>query len=188
MKNFLILIVVLLLGKWYFSDASITAPSSDVSLSYIVKYSGEVNKNDYLPMLVALHGNGDTASEVVELLSQEYLTSGKPILLGFSGGGMMAYYQAVKYGHIYSHIFPISGQMSQKILGDESSSIEAEVHAYHGRNDGVVSFGGGQNGVKILQEKGAKATMTPFKGNHHGIFTNMKTTITRAVEEKLQSL
>ncbi len=213
MKNFLILIVVLALGKWYFSDASITAPSNDVSLNYIVKYSGEVNKNDYLPMLVALHGNGDTASnfykttlsnlhvpariillqapfpydtgtswpwrpeefkkygkavsEVVELLSQEYLTSGKPVLLGFSGGGMMAYYQAIKYGHVYSHIFPISGRMSQELLGDESSSIGAEVHAYHGKNDSVVSFGGGQNGVKILKQKGAKATMTPFEGNHH---------------------
>ena len=234
MKNFLIIILLLALIKWYFTDLSISVPTNDVSFSYIVKYSGDVNKNDYLPMLVALHGNGDTAqnfyntalnefhvpariillqgplpydtgnawpryaeefkeygkalSEAVELLSQKYLTSGKPILLGFSGGGMMAYYQAVKHGNSYSYIFPVSGQMTKKMLGSELSEIGANIHAFHGRNDSVISIGGSKNALKILHEKGAEANLTAFDGNHHGIFTNMKRTIMLCIEEKLEIL
>ncbi len=234
MKNFLIIILALGLLKWYFTDPSISVATNDVSFNYIVKYSGDVSKSDYLPMLVALHGNGDTAqnfyktalnelhvpsriillqgplpydtgnawpwraeefntygkafNEAVNLLAEKYLTNGKPILLGFSGGGMMAYYQALKYGNSYSYIFPISGQITKKMLGSERSEIGANVYAFHGKGDSVISIGGSKNALKILHEKGAEANLTAFDGNHHGIFTNMKSTITHSIEEKLQSL
>ncbi len=234
MKSLILVILAIILATWWLKDPTISVPSGDVSFSYVVKYSGGAGKNDYLPMLVALHGNGDKAknfyktaldefstparivllqgplshgsgnawpwtpddfsqygkavSEAVDLLALKYPTAGKPALLGFSGGGTMAYYQSVKYGDTYSRIFPVSGQLSDTALGDDLSSPGADVLAFHGTSDRVVSIGGGKMAVKVLQDKGVRVTFTEFDGGHHGIFTNMKSEITKAVEQQLESL
>ena len=234
MKNFLLLISVLGVATWWFKDPSISVANSDVSFSYIVKYTGNSNRSDTLPMLVALHGNGDSAKnfydtaldqinvparivlikgplshgggdawpwtpadfarygkpvdEAIESLTLRYPTFGKPVLLGFSGGAMMAYYQAAKYGNSYSYIFPVSGQLSNELLGDKSFRPGAKVFAYHGKSDNVISISGGKEAVNILQANGVLVKLTEFDGGHHGIFTDMKTKITQAVEQKLLSL
>lgn len=231
MKKILLIILLLILAVWWFRDPTISVLDSDVSFGYIVKYSGNGSRSDDLPMLVALHGNGDTAenfyntaldqlnvparivlikgpisgnswpwtaadfarygrplSAAIELLSLKYPTVGKPILLGFSGGGTMAYYQAAKHGHNYSYIFPVSGQLSRGLLGEGSFSPGAEVFAFHGTDDNVISIGGGKSAVNILQENGISVEFTEFAGGHLGIFNNMKTIITQVVEQKLESL
>lgn len=139
MKKILLIILVFGLVQWWLKDPTVSARTNDVTFGYIVKYSGNGTRNDKLPMLVALHGNGDTAknfyntaldqlhtparivllkgpisrgrgsawpwsiadltrygkavSEAIDLLTVRYPTERKPILLGFSGGAMMAYYQ-----------------------------------------------------------------------------------------------
>ncbi len=234
LKKFLLVIVILGLLQWWFKDPSINVPSNDVEFVYIVKYSGGASRNDTLPMLAALHGNGDTAKnfyntaldqlnlparivllkgplsygsgnawpwsaddfehygtatkEAIELLAQKFPTTGKPVLMGFSGGGMMAYYQAAVHGNSYSYVFPISGQLSREQLGDHSYRPGAEVFGYHGTTDNVVSFSGGQNAVNILKENGVSVSFTEFSGGHLGIFTNMKAKITQAIEQKLERL
>ena len=126
---------------------------------------------------------GKAINEAIALLAIKYPAIQKPILLGFSGGGMMAYYQAIKHGDSYSYIFPVSGQLSNNLLGDQSFRQGAEVLAFHGKTDSVVS--GGRKAVDILQENGIKVE---FNGGHHGIFTDMKSAITQAIEQKLQNL
>ena len=234
MKKIILIIFVLGFAQWWFKDPTISVPTNDVSFSYIVEYSGNSRRTDYLPMLVALHGNGDTAknfynsaldqlnvpariillkgpishgsgsawpwsasdfalygkavNEAIELLAQKYPTVRKPILLGFSGGGMMAYYQAAKYGNSYSYIFPVSGQLSNEHLGDATFRPGAKVIAFHGKNDSVISISGGKNAVNILQVKGVNVMFSEFDGGHHGIFTDMKSKITQAIEQKITSL
>ena len=131
---------------------------------------------------------GKPLSEASELLAQKYPTVGKPILMGFSSGAMMAYYQAAKYGDRYSYIFPVSGQLTDAMLGDGDLSPGAQVFAFHGKSDAVVPFSGGKNAVKILQANGANVKFTAFAGGHHGIFMDMKTEITQAIEQKIESL
>jgi len=231
MKKTLVIILLLILAYWWFKDPTISVPDSDVSFGYIVKYSGNGGRSDNLPMLVALHGNGDTAenfyntaldqlnvparivlikgpisgnawpwtaaefaqygkplSEAIESLALKYPTLGKPILLGFSGGGTMAYYQAAKHGNKYSYIFPVSGQLSKGLLGDGSYEPGAEVFAFHSTGDSIISISGGKNAVNILQENGVSVELTEFAGGHLGIFNNMKAEITQVVEQKLESL
>jgi predicted esterase len=234
MKKIILLILLFALAKWWFTDPTISVPTNDVSFSYIVKYSGDGGRNDNLPMLVALHGNGDTAknfydtaldqlntpvrivllkgpiphsggsawpwsdadytqygkaiNEAIGLLALEYPTIQKPILLGFSGGGMVAYYEAVKHGNSYSYIFPVSGQLSNNLLGEKPFKTGAKVFAFHGKKDSVISVSGGRKAVHILQENGVEVEYVEFDGDHHGIFTDMKREITQAIEQKIQSL
>lgn len=208
--------------------------SSDQSFNYIVKYEGHVNHLDSLPMLIALHGDGDTAinfyetaldkftapariilveapishemgkvwpysavqfleygkafSDFVAMLTAKFPTVDKPVLLGFSGGGTMAYYQAVKHGNKYSYIFPISGLLFNEQLGGRASNLAASVYAYHGKSDEVVSFLDGKKAVNLLKKKGVGISFIEFESGHHGFFSGMKLIITQHVEEQLRRL
>jgi phospholipase/carboxylesterase len=237
MKKLILLIIIisfLALLQWWFKDPTIDVPTNNLSFGYIVKYSGNSGRSDSLPMLVALHGNGDSVknfyetvldqlnvptriillkgplsygtgsawpwtpddfdkygkavNEAIELLAAKYPTRGKPILLGFSTGGMMAYYQAVKYGDTYSYIFPVSGQLSEKMLGNGAPRSGAEVSAFHGKEDNVISISSGRSAVNVLRSKGIEVNLTEFNSGHHGIFTDMKSAITQAIEQKINSL
>lgn len=214
---------------------TISVPNEELSFSYIIRYSGQAEHLDRLPMLIALHGDGGTVddfyetaldkfkvpariilikapiahecgnvwpysadqfidygkafSDVVELLTIKYPTVNKPVLLGFSGGGTMAYYQAVKHGNSYSYIFPVSGLLfNEQLDGSGLSTPGTKVYAYHGKTDEVVPFTAGKKAIKLLKKQGVRVSFTQFDYGHHGIFSDMKSQITQAVEEKLDGL
>ena len=131
---------------------------------------------------------GKAFSEAATKLAQKYPTNGKPVLMGFSGGGGMAYYQALKFGDNYSKIFPISGRLSLDSLGNDQFRIGADVTAFHGNKDSVLPISGGKHAAALLEENGVVVEFIEFDGGHLGIFTNMKRDITRAIEETLEML
>ena len=131
---------------------------------------------------------GKAFCEAVEQLVIKYATVNKPILFGFSGGGAMAYYQAAKYGDSYSYIFPISGLLTNEQLGGGGIKSNTQVFAYHGKSDQVVPFSAGKKAEKILKKKNIQVNFTGFESGHLGVFSDMKSEITRTVEEKLENL
>ena len=232
MNKALLLFVALSVAVWWFKDPVVDVPDSDVSFGYIVRYSGDAGRRERLPMLVALHGNGDTAKNfyetaldqlhrparillikgplsyrmgdawpwdsagfsqygealnaAVEQLVSRFPTQGKPLLMGFSGGAMMAYYQALKHGDSYSYIFPVSGHLPAGISADEATGMAAKVIAFHGNRDQVIGFGGGKAAVEQLRKTGVEVEFEAFDGGHKALFTEMKPLITRVIEEKMQ--
>lgn len=231
MKQILLLLVLLGLTQWWMKDPSIRASNSDIRFDYIVKYAGKALKQETLPLLIALHGNGDTPdnfyesalnafskpariilikgpmrhargsawpweakdfsifggafSDIVGKLSVQYPTRGKPILLGFSGGGMMAYYQAARDGDQYAAIFPVSGQLSQKMIGNNpvNAGANTKIIAFHGVNDTIIPITGAKTAIEILRANGLQPKLESFSGDHHGIFNQMKIIITQTVEQ-----
>lgn len=126
---------------------------------------------------------GEAIKLAVESFKAKFPSSGKPILFGFSGGGMMAYYQALKYGDHYSVIVSVSGMMSENLLGEPEYRTGAEVIAYHGKSDNVVSIGGARQAIELLQSNNVAVDFTAFDGGHLGVFTNMKAEITQKLEQ-----
>lgn len=235
MKFVSFIIVAATIAFVLLKDPTVTSKVNDVTFSYIVKYPAGVDKKAVLPMLVALHGNGDKPKnfyesaldaytqpvrivvlqgpisfgwgkawpwqaesltrygdalhDVIVSLANKYPTQGKPALLGFSGGGQMAYYQAVTHGGDYSYIFPISGRLSTADLATtqlpDQRRSKVKVHAFHGKKDSVVGFSKGQEAVKILKERGVRVVFTEFDGDHQGVFRSMKMRITNIVQQYL---
>jgi len=229
MKILVGFILGLFLLNWWLTNPTITVGPENYEFSYLVKYAGNTSSDESLPMLVALHGNGDSPgnfyktaldkisapariivlkgvikhgsgsawpwsqdqydqygsliTQAISELADTYPTKGKPILLGFSGGGMFAYHSALHFGDKYSYILPISGNLRSSITSD--LNIGARVMAYHGTKDDVVSFGGGASAAKVLKEKGVNVSFKQFDGGHHGMFRGMKSEISAEVDKKL---
>ena len=69
-----LLIVALLAGAiyWWWLPKSVQGPLSDHAYEYIIRASGEGGSSDTLPMIIALHGNGDTTNHFYESLLQDF--------------------------------------------------------------------------------------------------------------------
>tara|TARA_B100000745_G_C20108157_1_gene379254 strand:- start:367 stop:1104 length:738 start_codon:yes stop_codon:yes gene_type:complete len=78
-----LLIVLSLVGGlyWYFSPNTATDPSTDISFSYITEVVGNEGEANASPLLIALHGNGDTASHFFDTMLHDYPGSARVVVI-----------------------------------------------------------------------------------------------------------
>jgi phospholipase/carboxylesterase len=68
-KTLLVLFLVLAIGYWWMSlPSTVKGPSSSREFEYIVKTSANGGSSDALPMVIALHGDGDSPAHFYETL------------------------------------------------------------------------------------------------------------------------
>ncbi|MFT5051646.1 MAG: putative esterase [Chlamydiales bacterium] len=234
MKIVLSLILTLAVVLHLSRDPVLDGLAGDLSMGYVVRYSGDGGDADRLPMLIALHGNGDSAAgfhetdlsgvkeacrivllkgplshgggdawpwtfedlerygpaldEAAGRLTGEFPTKGKPVLLGFSGSGTMAYYQALRHGGRYSLVVPVSGSLAMGAPGTPGSASGTKVIAFHGKSDGVIPFIEGDLATQTLEGDGLDVTFNEFNGDHLAFFRSMNATILGVVDGGLRSV
>ena len=81
MKRVVVVLLLVGLVQWWTRDPTITAISSDVRYGYVVKYTGDTGRRDKLPMLIALHGDGDNASHFYKTALDELKVPARVVLL-----------------------------------------------------------------------------------------------------------
>jgi predicted esterase len=109
----------------------------------------------------------------------------KPLLYGFSGGAVMAYFSALSHCDSYSLIVPISGKLEKQMLSHKiTMNNDCHVLAFHGKSDGVISFSAGQFAIKTLMKHSNNVDFIGFDGGHQGVF-EQKTMILAKVKEAL---
>jgi len=230
-KKLLTAIIVAVIVFWWLKVPTVTAPGSDVSFRYRVEYTGGAGRRDRVPLLVALHGNGDkpehffeTALDGIEtparvvliqapiptgvgggawpmdtagvrrygpalasairVLTEEFPSAGRPVVFGFSGGAVMAYYLAAAYPERYGAVVPVSGRLTADMIDavPALSESSAEVYAFHGSQDRVIGIAGGRAAAGLLESRGIRVRFSVFDGGHLGVFTNAKPAIQRVLE------
>ena len=108
MKKALLIFAVIGIAIWWFREPTIKVPSNDVSFGYVIEYSGNGSRNDKLPMLVALHGNGDTAGNFYETALDDISVPARIVLLkgpiSYGRGGAWPWSEAdfTQYGKAVS--------------------------------------------------------------------------------------
>lgn len=73
-KPLVLLLLILFIGiiYWWWLPPTVKGPSSDQKFEYIVKISGNGDSSDALPMIIALHGNGDTPGNFFDTLLKDF--------------------------------------------------------------------------------------------------------------------
>lgn len=114
---------------------------------------------------------GDTLADAVDTLTATYPSQQKPVLVGFSTGGFMAYYQAAAHPDKYSFIIPVSGGLAQSMLEDPLPENESTpIIAFHGKDDDIVSFSQGKSAVGFLESIGRNVRLIPLSNGHLSVF------------------
>ncbi|HFC31044.1 MAG TPA: hypothetical protein ENJ44_08395 [Oceanospirillales bacterium] len=226
-KKWLIILAVLAVLYWFSKTPTYVDETTAVELKYHIVYPQGGSSGDDMPMIIALHGNGDTydnfynftlkdlskearivlveapnkywpyaiqplanySAAIANLsanLTDKYSLSKKPILLGFSGGAVVAYFSALKHCANYSKIIPISGMLkSDMIPANISMDDNCHVMAFHGKKDTVLSFSSAKYAIDKLKNYSDNVEFIPYDGGHLGIARDFKPMILAKIEQNL---
>lgn len=81
MKKLVLLLLLLGALYWWCSADTVQGPLSGYSYEYIIRTSGGYGSSDALPMIIALHGNGDTPEHFFETLFKHFHNPARFILM-----------------------------------------------------------------------------------------------------------
>ena len=113
------------------------------------------------------------AMRTIRRFEAERPTLGRPVLLGFSQGGMVAYELALAEPAHFAAVFPVSAVK----LGSVPSSIPEGVppiRAFHGSDDPIIPLSAHEEDIVAFRRAGADATLTRVSGAPHWITAPMR--------------
>jgi len=117
--------------------------------------------------------SADRIAAWIKVVSRRHPTQGKPIVTGFSQGGMLSYALATHHGDVIAAAVPVSGFLPNPLY-PSNGRVLAPVYGLHGGSDDVLSVEWAQNTVKHLQEVGGEASLQVYPGVPHRVSPTMR--------------
>lgn len=109
-------------------------------------------------------------------LEGKYPTRGKPVVTGFSQGGMLSFAIAARYPDRVRAALPIGGVLPAPLWPThDAGSPAVRIVALHGELDERVPLGPTQSGVAALRSHGFDARLESFPGVGHSIPDPLRT-------------
>ena len=104
----------------------------------------------------------------ITALAKQRPTIGKPILTGYSQGGILAYGLAITHPELFAAAFPVSGWLPEPLWPTQGATgLRLKIVALHGARDTVVNFEASRASVEQLRRLGYDAELRPFPGIKH---------------------
>ena len=103
-----------------------------------------------------------------DALAADPTTKGKPVVTGFSQGGMISYAVAVRHPESVAGAVPVSGWLPRRLWPTQGATV-ARVRALHGDADTVIGVAQARDTVAHLESAGADARLQVFPGVGHKI-------------------
>lgn len=201
------------------------ALEAEAPLQHVELVTGGASSEDVLPMIVVLHGLGDTPEQLagvfsrlpirarLELLrapdawgrgyswfpvdvrrgaesvraadlsraaariaaattnlTRDRPTAGRPIVTGFSQGGMLSLVLALHHPDQFRRAIALAGWIPDALIpGDAELARAAPIYAVHGERDTVVPFALARSLAEVLKRRGAKLTFVTDPEAAHAI-------------------
>ncbi len=118
----------------------------------------------------------DLIGDLLDWLSVNVPMEGKPVVTGFSQGGMVSFAVAVRHPEKIRAAIPVSGAIPPSLLEGKSppSPKSVPIRALHGDVDDMVPIEPARKTVKLLREKGWDAELKEYPGTGHTITYSME--------------
>ena len=235
-RGLLLILVVALSVLWLYKPwRHHTAGAS--SLDYLAYTLGGADAGDELPLVVALHGLGDSPEGFVlayrgldvparlvlpagpqryligrtwyalngatadpdiaatvarlaaflEQLQEDWPTRGKPIVTGFSQGGILSFQLAADHPAALGAVLPVSGGLTRPPADGVELPPSLPIRAFHGAEDTKVGADWAEASVAGLRERGADATLLTFDGVGHAVIGELRRAYHQALREAIEA-
>ena len=135
-----------------------------------------------------VRGVADATEQLAHLtrwLVKHRPTRGRPVVLGFSQGGVLSYALAARHPELFAAAVPIAGALPPSLFPHETLTAPLPVHAFHGAADTVVSAERCQKSVEALRAAGLTVHWTPYPGVQHSIPAQMRRAIYQQLADRL---
>jgi len=119
----------------------------------------------------------DAVAGAIEDWSARFAVEGRPVLTGFSQGGMLSYAVALRHPERVAGAVPVSGWIVDGLVVPHAPVRDTvPVRALHGVDDEILAFVPTRRRVDRLRASGFDVTMTAFDGVGHQIPPAMRAT------------
>ncbi len=198
-------------------------PPAIAPLEHLDLTTGGASPTDTLPLVVALHGRGDTVDRfarafrdmptparvvllrapvhegqsgdawftfrhehtwehvaddldtqcdrivaTVDAIEAAHPSRGRPILTGFSQGGMIAYAMALRHPDRFAALYPVSGILITELYAHDH--IDAPrvppIVAFHGTRDEIIPIDADREAIATLEARGVHVELRPHDATH----------------------
>lgn len=112
-------------------------------------------------------------------------TSGRPVVLGFSQGGVLSYTLAARHPDLVGLAIPIAGYLPEALATRPRVTTLPVIHAWHGTADPIVSISLARDTPPALRAQGYDVTLTEMPGVGHTVPAAMRAQITALVNRQL---
>lgn len=134
---------------------------------------------------------GDELAKAIEEAAKTRPTLGKPILTGFSQGGMLTFAIAIDHPDTIGAAFPLGGWLPPPLWPDAATD-KLPIVAFHGIDDQAVPYPSTKDAVTHLQQLGYDVELKAYPDVGHQVtptmrdelFAQLRTAIEKAAEQK----
>lgn len=169
---------ILPIAQFHDLDVRVIAPQAPLKsgrgYSWITRF-----RDDGSPNSATAQADASMADLValVERLRSERPMAGKPVLVGFSLGGSMAYGLSIFHPELFEQVVILSGPMPPRVIPEVASPAQAAlpIRALHIQADPVVDAGGSEASILKLAAAGFDATFQAFPGGRHLVSDDERT-------------
>jgi phospholipase/carboxylesterase len=124
-------------------------------------------------------------SRLLRIVQVHRAVRGRPIVSGFSQGGMLSYALALIHPELVEHAVPVSGYLPRELWPETAAAASGRtfspITALHGSADKVVDFDADAQLVQHLQRLGYRAQFAPFADVGHQVTPAMRVRWSRAL-------
>lgn len=123
-------------------------------------------------------------SALAATLPKEKPTVGRPIVTGFSQGGILSFLLAVREPEVFSAAFPVGGRLPKDLVPvGPAPKGGVVIRAFHGAADRRIPVGPTRDLVALLKERGWDATIQTYEGVGHQISAALRKDLYAAIEQ-----
>jgi phospholipase/carboxylesterase len=115
-----------------------------------------------------IRDSADKLAVAIGELQKTRKTRGKPIVTGFSQGGMLSFALAVLHPDVVGVALPVGGWLPPP-LWPQQKLAAAPIVAFHGTEDGAVAYAATKDAVDHLAKLGLAAELRTYEGVGHVI-------------------
>jgi phospholipase/carboxylesterase len=145
---------------------------------------GHVKRLDYATMA----DSAQRLAWLAEALVIQWPTAGKPVITGFSQGGILSFVVAASHPDLVAAAIPMSGLWPVEMRPSgpfEAAGSMPVVVALHGEEDGLVPFDSAHESVEAMKALGMDARMEPYPDVAHRISGEMRLRLYELLQELL---
>jgi phospholipase/carboxylesterase len=113
---------------------------------------------------------------------------GRPIVVGYSQGGFLAWALAARSPAVFAAAFPMAGMLPPTLHPTSAPPDAPRVVAFHGESDEVVEIGNDLRTQARFEQVGFRATLRRYPGVGHArpvqIVSDVRDELVRAISEQ----
>lgn len=133
-------------------------------------------------------GAADRVAAFIDDLVAEGGVEGKPILTGFSQGGMIAFAVAIRHPGSIAAAVPLAGALPEEAWPPGApGGPKPKVRAFHGAADDLVPVGHARRTVDAMRAAGYDVSLTEYAGLGHTVGLRMRDDALAAIGEALRA-